>query len=184
MRTSDCQLGGGELRLDFVRHNDREITVHNGRFCHSHIDVYVVPLQNAPQIIQITQLPRTSSPAAVGQIQHSSVTATRDWAASFTRRSRAVRSASAWTSVCARRASSAGECHLPYLSSCVLYFLFLFRCLTNPNCDPFRSFASFAQQIAGLRSIAIVFVLVASVGTIKRMACALYTMLIMITTRI
>lgn len=172
--------------------------MHNGRFCHSHIDVYVVPLQNAPPIIQITQLPRTSSPAAVGQIQHSSVTATRDWAASFTLRSRAVRSASAWTSACARRASSAGEFPLslfprylslspPLLSLVLLVFVPLFDQPTNYFCHTvIRSdvVLHLWQQIAGLRYIAIVFVLVASVGTIKRTACALYTMLIMITTRI
>lgn len=165
--------------------------MHNGRFCHSHIDVYVVPLQNAPPIIQITQLPRTSSPAAVGQIQHSSVTATRDWAASFTLRSRAVLSASAWTSACARRASSAGELPLslfpPLLSLVLLVFVPLFDQPTNYFCHTvIRSdvVLHLWQQIAGLRSIAIVFVLVASVGTIKRTACALYTMLIMITTRI
>lgn len=172
--------------------------MHNGRFfCHSHIDVYVVPLQNAPPIIQITQLPRTSSPAAVGQIQHSSVTATRDWAASFTQRSRAVRSASAWTSACARRASSAGELplslslyvslYLPLLSLVLLVFVPLFDQPTNYFCHTvIRSdlVLHLWQQIAGLRFIAIVFVLVASVGTIKRTACALYTMLIMITTRI
>lgn len=166
--------------------------MHNGRFCHSHIDVYVVPLQNAPPIIQITQLPRTSSPAAVGQIQHSSVTATRDWAASFTLRSRAVRSASAWTSACARRASSAGEppsflLFLPLLGLVLLVFVPLFDQPTNYFCHTvIRSdvVLHLWQQIAGLRFIAIVFVLVASVGTIKRTACALYTMLIMITTRI
>lgn len=75
----------------------------------------------------------------------------------------------------------------PLLSLVLLVFVPLFDQPTNYFCHTvIRSdvVLHLWQQIAGLRFIAIVFVLVASVGTIKRTACALYTMLIMITTRI